>query len=304
MWFRNLQLYSIASSWTPAAAEFEAAMSRHPLLPCGAAAMQSQGWVAPAPDGAQLAFNQGRQLMVALGIEQKLLPASVINQAAKNKAAELEKQQGFPLGRKQLRDLKDRIADELRPRAFVRRRTIRAWIDLEHHRFIVDATTPKLAEDLATVLRADFGEFPITPLDTAQSPSAAMTRWLAGNRAPANFALQDDCELIADNAEKSIVRYVRHGLDGPELKTLIGGGKTATRLGLLWRERVSLVLTDKLALKRVKHLAMNADEDGENNRGGKKNDVDAFDADFMLMTGELGSLLADVTAALGGAKKD
>ena len=301
MWFRNLQLYSIADRWTPAAADLEAAMSRHPLLPCGAAAMQSQGWVAPAPEGTQLVFNQGRQLMVALGLEQKLLPASVINQTAKDKAAELEKQQGFPLGRKQMRDLKDRVADELRPRAFVRRRTVRAWIDLDKHRFIVDATTPKLAEDLATVLRADFGEFPVTPLATAQSPGAAMTGWLASHRAPGSFALQDDCELIADNAEKSIVRYVRHGLDGPELKTLIGGGKTATRLGLLWRERVSLVMTDKLAIKRLKHLAMNAEEEGVS---GKKNDADAFEADFALVSGELGNLLDEVIAALGGEKKD
>jgi recombination associated protein RdgC len=301
MWFRNLQLYSIADSWTPAAADLEAAMAKHPLLPCGAAAMQSQGWVAPSPDGAQLVFNQGRQLMVALGLEQRLLPASVINQTAKDRAAELERQQGFPLGRKQMRDLKDRVADELRPRAFVRRRTVRAWIDLDKHRFIVDATASKLAEDLATVLRADFGDFPITPLDTAQPASAAMTRWLASQRAPGNFVLQDDCELVADNAEKSVVRYVRHGLDGPELKTLIGGGKTATRLGLLWRERVALVMTDKLALKRVKHLAMNTDEEAGSV---KKNDADAFDADFMLMTGELGTLLDEVIVALGGSKKD
>jgi recombination associated protein RdgC len=300
MWFRNLQLYSIADSWTPAAGELEAAMAKHPLLPCTAAAMQSQGWVAPAPEGSQLVFNQGRQLMVALGVEQKLLPAAVINQTAKDRAAELEKQQGFPLGRKQLRDLKDRVADELRPRAFVRRRTIRAWIDLERHRFIVDAATPKLAEDLATVLRADFGEFPVTPLDTAESPSGTMTGWLAGKGAAGPFALQDDCELVADNAEKSAIRYVRHGLDGPELRSLIGGGKTATRLGLLWRERISLVMTDKLALKRIKHLAMSADDEIVS---GRKNDADAFDTDFTLMTGELGALLDDVIAALGGLKK-
>lgn len=301
MWFRNLQLYSIAERWTPTANDLETALARHPLLPCTAAAMQSQGWVAAAPDGSQLVFNQGRQLLIALGLEQKLLPASVINQAAKDKAAEIEKSQGFPLGRKQLRDLKDRVADELRPRAFVRRRTVRAWLDLDRHRFVVDAATPKLAEDLATVLRADFGEFPVTPLATAKSPSASMTAWLAGQQGPAGFALQDDCELVADNAEKSAIRYVRHGLDGPELRTLIGGGKTATRLGLLWRDRLAFVLGDKLVLKRLKHLAMTADEDAG---GAKKNDADAFDADFTLMSGELTALIDDLVAALGGLKPE
>jgi len=296
-WFKNLQIYSLAPGWTMTAAQVEEALAKHPLLPVNSASMQSQGWVAPSP-GASLVYSQGKQLLIALGIEHRMLPGSVINRVLKQKAAELEQQQGFAPGRKQLRDLKDLVIDELRPRAFIRSRTVRAWLDFEHGYFIVDTSSPKLAEDLGTVLRADLGDLPAVPLDTRDAPSAAMTAWLATGSNPPMFLVQDDCELLADNPTKSTVRYVRHGLDGPELKSLIGGGKIVTRVGLSWRERLSLVLTDKLVVKRVRFLDVSEDDAA----GGKKNDADAFDVDFTLMTGELSLLIADLVAALGGAK--
>lgn len=297
MWFKNLQILTLPAGWTVTAAALEAALRRHPLLPVNAASMQSQGWLPPGP-GAALVHAHNRQLLLALGIEQRLLPAAVINQATRQKAEALEQQQGFAPGRKQLRDLKDQVANELRPRAFVRRRSVRAWLDLDAGRLIVDSASPKLAEELTTVLRADLGELPVTPLATQQSPAAAMTAWLSAGAAPGALSLQDDCELSADNAAKSAVRYVRHGLDGPEIRSLIGGGKTVTRLGMAWRERLSLVLTDKLALKRIRFQGM---DEQDAVPGARKNEDDEFDANFALMTGELDALLNDLVAALGGA---
>jgi len=296
IWFKNLTVYALAPEWRMTAAQVEEALAKHPLIPVNSASMQSQGWVPPAP-GASLVYSQGRHLLIALGIEQRILPSPVINQALKEKAAQLEQQQGFAPGRKQLRDLKDQIIDELRPRAFIRSRTVRAWLDFEHGWLIVDTSSPKLAEDLGTVLRADLGDLPATPLDTREAPSAAMTAWLATGASPPMFLVQDDCELLADNPTKAAVRYARHSLDGPELKSLISGGKICTRVGLGWRERLSLVLTDKLAIKRVRYIDISEDE-----AAAKKNDADAFDTDFTLMTGELSLLVADLIAALGGAK--
>ena len=295
-WFKNLTVYTLTPGWTMTAAEVEEKLAKHPLLPVNAASMSSQGWVRPAP-GASLVYSQGKQLLIALGTEQRMLPGSVINQTLKEKAAALEQQQGFAPGRKQLRDLKDLVIEELRPRAFIRNRTVRAWIDFEHGYLVVDSSSPKMAEDLGTVFRADVGDLPAVPLDTKQAPSAAMTGWLATGSSPPMFQVQDDCELLADNPTKAAVRYARHSLDGPELKSLISGGKICTRVGLGWRERLSLVLTDKLAIKRVRFIDISEDDAAT-----KKNDEDAFDVDFTLMTGELSLLIADLTEALGGAK--
>ncbi len=293
MWFKNLQVYDIDPAWTLPASEVEERLERHPLLPVNQASMQSVGWVAPAP-GTGLVYRQEQQMLIALGIEQRVLPGAVIKREVEKKAAEVAEQQGFAPGRKQLRELRDAVIDELRPRAFVRSRTVRAWLDLDRRRVVIDSTSPRLAEELGTVLRADLGDLPAYPMDTQTRPASAMTAWVSSSEAPPYFALNDTCELRADNAAKSNVRYQRHQLDGPEIRSLISGGKFVARLGLGWRERLDLVLTDRGELKRlrVRDVTETASE--------RRPDADAFDADFALMTGNLGQMIDDLTAALGG----
>ncbi len=297
IWFKNLQVFTLASGWDVTPAKLEQTLSAHPLLPCNAASMQSQGWLLPAPDSG-FVFNQARNMLVTLGVQQKLLPAAVINQTAKERAVEIERQQGFALGRKQMRDLKERIADELRPRAFVRDKAIRAWIDPTQRRFVVDTSSPKVAEEVASVLRSDLGEFPATPIATQTAVGAAMTTWLMAGKASNEFALDQDCELIGGEQNAAAVRYVRHGLDGQEIRSLIKGGKTVSKLGLIWRERLAFVLTDQFAIKRLRFQAM--DDDAGDQPRSREAVADEFEAAMTLLTGELGGLLDDLVARLGG----
>ena len=116
MLFRNLVLYRLPAGFAPAAAELEAALDRKPLNPCGSFDMQTRGFVACGYEQRTL-YSQGQQHLLCLGVEQKLLPASIINQVAKERAVELEQQQGHPVGRRQMRELKLRVGDELRARA-------------------------------------------------------------------------------------------------------------------------------------------------------------------------------------------
>ena len=302
-WFKNLTVYSLDSHWKTTPAKLEERLAAHPLLPCSAASMQSQGWVAPHASSG-VVYSQGKQVLVSLGMQQRLLPAAVINQTVKQRAAALEKTQGFAPGRKQLRDLKDRVTDELRPRAFVREKTLRAWLDLARHRLIVDTSSAKIAENLATALRNDLGELPAIPLATQTPPGEAMTTWLSAGSVSAQFSLDQDCELVANELQKSTVRYVRHGLEGNEIRSLIQGGKSVSRVGLVWRDRLSLVLNDKLEVKRLRFEAMDAKDPVESGGRAGKDDAGLFEANFTLMTGELNSLVDELVALLGGPRQD
>ncbi|HWU69138.1 MAG TPA: recombination-associated protein RdgC [Stenotrophobium sp.] len=295
MWFRNLQIYRLPENWQMPAGQLEEHLARHPLLPCSGMSMQSRGWVAPREDG-QLVCSQGRNLLIALGTEQKILPASVINQAAKEMAAQLEAQQGFKPGRKQMRDIKERVTTELLPRAFARRRVVRAWLDPVNRWLVVDASSPARAEELTEALRDALGELSVLPLQTRQSPATAMTAWLNAAEVPGNFVFDQDCELCGSDESKSTVRYVRHGLDGKDIRQHIASGKAATRLGLVWNDRMACVLTEQHQVKRVKFLAMEKNREDD----GMQNPDEQFDADFTLMTGELHALMTDLVMALGG----
>ena len=297
MWFKNIQAYRLAAGWAMTPASLEAALAKQPLMPCTGMSLLSRGWLPPASDAALVA-SQGKHLLIALGVEQKLLPASVVREETKQRAVALEAQQGFKPGKKQLRDLSERVTTELLPRAFAKRRTTRAWIDPVNRWVVVDAASPARAEELLEQLRNTLGELPVTRLETELSPQGAMTQWLTVGDAPAHLTLDSECELKGTGEEAATVRYLRHDLSEKEIREHISGGKFASRVGLLWRERISLLLMEPFQVKRVKSLAM---EQGGDEAAGV-NAADQFEADFQLMTGELGALLTDLVAALGGEK--
>src|SRR5690349_11731425 len=116
MWFKNLVVYRLAAKWTRKAEELEEKLAQQPLQKCGGFEMESRGWVCPQHEG-QYLYRQNRQWLLALGFEQKLLPGSVIRDAAQEQIARMEAMLGHPLGRKQKRDVKDKVTAELMPRA-------------------------------------------------------------------------------------------------------------------------------------------------------------------------------------------
>lgn len=291
MWFKNLQVYRLTRfDLTPA--QLAEKLAEHPLQVAGSMEMQRLGWLPPKGESEPFVHQYGQQMMIALGVEKKLLPASVINQFTQARAQEIEEQQGYKPGRKQLKEIKEAMTDSLLPRAFALRRSTRAWIDPQGNWLVVDAASLAKADELIEQLLKNIDGIALAPLKTELSPATAMTGWLLGGEAPAGFSVDDDYELRGVGEGKSSVRYTRHAPDADEIRKHVESGKTVSRLALTWQDRLSLVLDEQLQLKRLTPLDLLTEQaDG---------DEDVFDADFAMMTGEVSKLLADLLAALGG----
>jgi len=296
MWFKNLIVYRLPADWSVSASQLEDMLAQRTLQPCSPLEMVSRGWVAPAATG-RLLHTVNQQHLIALGIEQKLLPASIIRQVANERAEVLAREQGYPVGRRQMRDLKMRVTEELRARALSRRRVVRAWIDPENGWFVIDAAGAAKAEELTEILRVTLGgSFAVQFLETEKSAQSSMTVWLTAGDAPLRFSIDQDLELQSSDASKATIRYTRHPLDVKEVQQHLKAGKLPTRLGLTWSDRVSFVLTDKLQVKRLEFLDMTKDTAD----GGDVDAAEQFDIDFAVMAGELAKLLDDLGQALGG----
>jgi len=298
MWFRNLLVYRIASPWKVKADDFNDALAKHGLQPCGSFAMESRGWVPPRVDD-RFVYELNKQWLFALGIDQKLLPSTIIKQAADERAAAVEKKQGHPVGRKQLRDLRIQVTDELLPRALSRRRTTRAWLDTVNGWLTLDMGAEAKADEFTEFLRRSHDRLPsIVRLDTQRSPGGMMTQWVETGDAPDGFTIDRDLELQAADDSKSVVRYSNHSLEGRDIAAHIRNGKTATKLGMTWQDRISFVLTDQMQVKRVNFLDVLRNEAADEDQ----DPDEKFDIDFALMTGELAKCIADLVEALGGIK--
>jgi recombination associated protein RdgC len=299
MWFKNLVVYRLPADWQLSAAELEERLTTRALQPCGPFDMLSRGWVAPSSTG-RLVHTVGLQQLIALGVNQKLLPASIIRQVTAERAEALAREQGLPVGRRQMRDLKMRVTEELRAKALTRRRITRAWLDPANGWLVADAAGIAKAEELLETLRDTLDSLAVQPIETERSPQMSMAVWLKLGEAPLRLTIDQDLELRAANQTKSSIRYTRHPLDGKEIQAHLAAGMYPTQLGLTWNDRIAFVLNEKLQIKRLEFLEMSKDSAD----GGELDAAEQFDIDFTVMTGELAKLLDDVVTALGTQSRE
>lgn len=295
MWFRNIQAYRITGG-NITSDSLEQALSQHALQPCTQMEPQSRGWLTPRDEQPNFVHAYGQHWLIAFGVEKKLLPASVVNQHAKNRITQIEQMQGYKAGKKQIRDIKEATVIELLPRAFAQRHKTYAWIDMLNNRLILDTSSANKAEEFVEVLIKTVQGITLAPLDSKISPSSAMTRWLSGDDLPSIFTVDRDCELQGMSDEKETIRYSHHILEAEETARHIRAGKKAIKLALTWDSKISFVLQDNLQLRRIapQDILKESTESAE----------ELFVSDFTIMTGELSQLITDLIDALGGEDRD
>lgn len=272
-------------------------LGRDPIKPCGAFELAARGFARVRDTDAALIHTVAGMQVLCLEVEQKIMPAAAVREVAGKRIAEIEETEGRRVGRKEARDIRERAAEEMLPKAFTTRR--RTYAVLAGGYFIVDAGSQARADEFVEALFKAHDNVAIRPLQTTRSPVAAMTDWIAGGSAPAGFSIDSDLELRSAAEAQAAIRYVHHALAGPEIAEHIAAGKIATKLGMTWNDRVSFVLTDRLHVKRLAFLDVlkeQAEQQGETAD-------EKFDADATIMVGETVKLIDDLVESLGGIMK-
>ena len=294
MFFKNLQIYRLPAPWAMTATSLEQALAPQQFTPATSMDLVRQGWAAPRGADQPLVHAVGGQFLLQLKTEKKLLPSTVINQVAGARALEMEEAQGFAPGKKAMKELKERVTDELLPRAFAILSTTAVWIDPVNGWLVVDAASPAKADEVVKLLLKSVDKLPLESLRVMRSPVAMMTGWLQHDEAPAGFTVDQDAIMRATGESKAQVAYKRHTLEADDIRRHIAAGKQCTRLAMTWSDKISFVLDESLAIKSVKPLDILREC-----KIGETAD-ETFDSDFALMAGELAKMLADLVEALGG----
>jgi recombination associated protein RdgC len=296
--FKNALIYRIEQGTVPALDDLESRLGSGRFIECGATQTESSGWVAPrGVDHAALAESVGGQLVLRLCTETKAVPGSVVKTELQSQLEAIEQQTGRRPRGKQAREIKDAVVHALLPRAFPRRADTVIWLDPVAGLAWVGAGSARRGDAAVSRLLDALGaDLRFTLLQTAMSPAAAMSMWLAEKTPPSGFSIDRECELKQPDSEKATVRYARHTLDIDEVGEHIRQGKLPTRLALTWAGRVSFVLTETLTLKKIELLDGVLEEGG----GAPGGEDDGFDANVAIATGELRQLLPALIDALGG----
>lgn len=299
MWFKNLQTFLFKESFEWSPEDLAGRLDSQRFRPCGPQEPAAQGWTAPVGgDDASLVLAADGFLLLCLHRQERLLPASVVNDVLAERLETIEAAEGRPPGRKERTRLKEEIVHELLPRAFTRNRRLYACIDPRKGRLLVDTPSATKAEDLVSALRKALGSLPARPLAVAQPPADLMTRWLRGEDLPQDLEILDQCELRDPGDDGGIVRCRRQDLFSDEVRAHLDAGKQAVQLALNWEERLGFVLTDQPAFKRLRFDDLILEE-AAGNAG--EDEAGRMDADLALMGLELRRFLDRMLALMGGA---
>jgi len=302
MWFKNLAIYRFTEPFTLAVEELEQKLSEKQFRPCGQHDESSFGWTSPLGGSEQtLAYSSNGFIMLCAKKEEKVIPAAVINEMLQEKIAEVEEHEGRKLPKKERSRLKDELIFELLPRAFAFSRKTYAYIDPKGGWIIVDAASAKKAEDLLSFLRKTLGTLPVVPVNTVDQPVTLMTDWLKNQTQPADITIEDECELRSQSDEGATVRCKRHDLTLPEIKNHLDNDKLVIKLAVSWADRLSFIVDENLAIKRLKFLDLIQDQVADIETS---NDIEHFDADFSIMSIELSHFLPRLMEIFGGINQN
>lgn len=253
MWFKNFQLFHIDDTFETSVEELETRMQEMAFRPCASILPMSIGWVAPIgqQEDSPLIHQVDGLMLIALNIEDKILPNVVIKEALVSRVEELEQEQARKLSSKEKLALKDDIYATLLPKAFSKNQRIYAILDLAKRRLIIDTASRNKAEDFIAFLRKTLDSFP-TALPDIIHPSALMTKWLKAAQLPKNLEFADACVLYDSKVDGGTVRCSKHDLLSPNIIAFLNDGMEVIQLQMQWKEHLRFQLRDDFSMTSVK----------------------------------------------------
>jgi recombination associated protein RdgC len=259
--------------------------NEHRFTPPSSVELLRSGW-SPVRDDVYCYANNG-QFLFNFTTEKKILPAAAVKLVADAKAAELAEQQGFPLGKEAMKALKEQVTDELLPRALTTRSTTRVWLDPKAGRIVIDSASSTVVDTVQVALVRAFGDLGLQ--DVAWPRAKVVTEFMFTE--PEGFTVDDQVVLQYPGERGKLVKFDRANLGEQDvLQHIQKGGAQVSALAMTFDAKLSFVMTDNAQLRRIRAL------DVLKETADAAKDVDRFDSDFVLMTGELGRLF-DALAA-------
>jgi recombination associated protein RdgC len=291
MWFKNARIFQLPSDFSIDAAELSGALAHDALKPCGPQDMASQGWVSPfSLENKELyCLQSGSAQLFTMAIEEKVLPAKVVNQQLSEKVGQIKAESGNKPGRKQQSDMKQEILFQLLPQAFTGINKINAYIDNKHQLLIVDSASQKAAENLVSQLRQTLGSFKATAFGESSAMATVLTRWVSQGHIQSGLDFGTNLVLETLNESKSVIRARNVDFITDEMQKHIDNGYLVTQMGLVFNDRIEFTLTHDFAIKSIKFTDIVQDQLEYDSI---ESEEQLLDSRFSLMSLELAELFA------------
>lgn len=295
-WFKQTRLFKLPETMPCCSiSALEVQLSSFAFKPCPPGLLASVGWTSPLDeDNGPLVYASNGCLLICLQIEEKLLPASVVQQKLKEKIKEIESIRKQKVSSQEKYSLKSAVYFSLIPQAFGKIKKIYAYIDTKNSLLILNSTSPKKVEMFTSSFKKTCADIEAKPLNIKKI-SNLMANWLRNNNAPKNLTIENNCVFQDPSNQRRMIRCAEQDLFAASMQTLLKEGCEISQISLTWNDQVTFTLKDDFTLQSITYpdsvIALAEESSTEDIQ-------DRFDTDFIIMTGVLRDLLNDLAQVL------
>ena len=247
VWFKNLMIYRLTKKID--LSNLQAVLEKEKFYPCTPNDFSHFGWCSPFQNSDALYLQNGKNILLKVQKEEKILPTAVIKQELDARAIKIEKKEGRKLRKLEKQSLKEDVIATLLPRAFSKNQTTTLWVDTENQLIYVNSASSKRAEDALALLRKSLGSLPVVPLTFANDMSEVMRYWILKDEVPQWVTVEETAE-IKGGADEAVISCKKQDLGADEIIAFLQSGKTISKLALDWDEHVSFILKDDATMAR------------------------------------------------------
>lgn len=290
MLFKKATVVPITGEIPDTEEAIQAALEKHRFVPCRDMESERRGWVSPINEEyPELVRGLNGAFLIALKVQTKILPSSVIKEELKERLA-ARGMAGRKVRAKERTQLIEEIRFDLLPKAFSKVGRIYGYLDMTRKEIVIGTASANQADEFLACLRSAFGSLPARLLDPKESPQSRMTEWVKTQEAPIKVKFGQEITL-EDPGEGGKGTFRKQDLTSDEITECIDAGKRVRSIALEWNSYLGFTIDERLVLRKIKPLDM-FDEDYDGDSG--DDEYAALDADFYLTVSGLRQLLPEI----------
>lgn len=226
--------------------------------------------------------------------QEKLLPVSVINRELVSRCDNIEQLQGYKVGKKQKRDLKEQIIAGLLTKAFTTSKLVNVWINTKENILCIETTSDSVARDVYMRLAKDI-DYRGHRMVTEKSVDRFMSNMiLADDSCIDNFSLGRSCVIQGAESNTKKITYKNESLDTGVVSNYVMQGKRPVKLEIvLGTDECFFTIDSKFVISKI--ILKDIVED----RSEFATDDDYFDNEFTIRSGQCLKVINELIGTLG-----
>lgn len=294
IWLKNITVFTLQSFPVDSTEQLEDALATHPFVPCGQLEREQHGFDKVFAQES-LVRKTNEVFWAEVKSEVKSVPGSLVKRMLNERIQEIENKDGRKVGKKEKKELKEIVFDELLAQALAKQSSTLVMIDPVKGYVLINSTSTKKVDLIVGLLINSIDGLDLTRLSFENPISKQMANLLLSDAEDFIFATDSNLLLKGPGSPAATVRFAKHSLQLPQVIAHITAGLQPASMEMMYNDRISFILSDPFSIRGLKYTDEVQDELPDTTSHADE----LIDSTLWLQTGELRNLLEDLRLWLG-----